>query len=286
MNSERGATPICRWNDSEVVFLAVHVPKCAGRTIEAHMVKHLPAEQRWQTLRRPLAARAWGCAAPELSNVRFISGHHLGRSIEQHLGRRTLKRSVLLREPTSFLVSYYNYRIMRYLSQGWNSYGFELHLRSLPCDPISHFLLQRWLEIPWPTLMAMSPDRKYDLLNQELSRFWYVADYKYCDELIELMARKLGIPTKAELRNTKEEWTKKVEWRPLSADDLSPSIHREIMARTRLDKALWQSWGQARLDTSGVKAVPLESYSPWTFPIAEMTRPVHAFARRYQRGWF
>src|SRR5690606_3690437 len=118
-------------------------------------------------------------------------------------------------------ISYYNFRMMRYLSEGWKAYSFEAHLRSLPCNPISHFLLQKWLEIPWPALMVMSPDRKYELLNGELARFWYVADYKHCDELVALMGHELGISTSPERLNTQEDWLKRVEWQPLTADDLS-----------------------------------------------------------------
>ena len=275
----------------QLVFLAVHVPKCAGSTLERHMAKHLPTEERWITRKRsPRLPLAWGRPytlhrAPEIRRVRFISGHYVGRSLERMLPERPIRRSVLLREPTSFMISYYNYRMMRYLSLGWKPYSFETHLRSLPSDPITHFLLERWLEIPWPALMIMSPARKYQLLNHELRRFWYVADYGHCDELTAMMGAELGISTVPERLNTQEEWTSKVNWRPLTTDDLTPELRSEIAARTRLDRALWQSWAGARLNTASIEPVPLEGTSRFNFPLAEVKRPVHQVARRLQRGW-
>lgn len=274
----------------QVVFLAVHVPKCAGSTIERHMLRHLPTEEYWITHKRsPRLPLPWGRpytmrGAPEVSRVRFISGHYVGHSLERMMPERPIRRSVLLREPASFMISYYNYRMMRYLSLGWRPYSFALHLRSLRSDPISHFLLERWLEIPWPALMVMSPERKFDLLNTELSRFWYVADYKYCDELVELMGRELGVSTRPERLNTEEEWSKKVEWRPLTSEDLTPIIRSEIAARTRLDRALWENWAQARLHTASIHPTPLEGCRRYIFPLSEIQRPVHQVARRYQRG--
>ena len=291
MNSKAESSRPGENSPGEVVFLAVHVPKCAGSTIERHMGRHLAAEVRWITRKRsPRLPIAWGRpytmrGAPDLSRVRFISGHYVGRSLERLLPGRPIKRSILLREPASFMISYYNYRMMRYLSLGWKPYSFETHLRSLPSDPMSHFLLERWLEVPWPAQMVMSPERKYQLLNRELRRFWYVADFRHCDELTAKMARELGISTRPERLNTQEEWAKKVDWRPLTTDDLTPALRSEISARTRLDQALWQSWAQAKLNTANIQPIPLQGCSRLNFPIAEARRPVHQVARRLQRGW-
>jgi len=278
-------------NQVPLTFVAVHVPKCAGSTIERHMLKHLPSEQCWIPKKRfPNLPIKWGrpytLRGGIPSDPKFVSGHHIGRSVENLFPARSLRLSVLLREPISFMLSYYNFRMMRYLSQGWKPYSFELHLRSLPCDPISHFLLETWLEIPWPTLMVMSPDRKYEILNKELGRFWYVADYTHCDELIDLMGRELGIPTKSERLNTQEQWIKKTSWRPLSPNDLSFDLRCEIAARTRLDRALWESWSQARLNTSRIQPVPLQKSDQFTFLLGEVRRPVYEIERRYRRGWF
>lgn len=275
-----------------VVFLALHVPKCAGRTIERHMESHLPAEQCWITRRGfSVSPMSWGrsyrlAKGQDLSQVRFISGHYLGRSIARRLPRRSLRRSVLIREPISFLLSYYNFRMMRYIAQGWKPYSFDLHLRSLPHDPISHFLLASWLEISWLELLAMAPERKYELLNRQLAQFWYVADYSRCDELIALLGEGLGVPAVAERVNTQKGWTERVDWRPLSRRDLAQSTVEEIAARTRVDQALWQSWADAGLGAAGVRPIPLASGKRLGFPAAEARRPLYEAARRFQRGWF
>jgi hypothetical protein len=274
----------------KTVFVVLHVPKCAGRTVERHMEAHLPDQECWITRKRRfwlpyLTPRRY--LLPEsskLAHLRFVSGHYVGRSLEGLLPARPIKRAVLIREPLSFMLSYYNFRMMRYIREGWRPYSFEVHLRSLPCDPICHFLLSRWLELPWLQLLAMSPERKYELLNETLSRFWYVADYSYCDRLVELLSEDLGVPAKAERQNTRESWENRVAWTPLN--EVPPQMRREIEERTRLDRALWETWGEAQLGAGRVRPAPLKQNARLTFALSEARRPAFEVARRTQRGWF
>lgn len=274
----------------KTVFVVLHVPKCAGRTIERHMEAHLAERECWVTRERQvrlpyLSPRRYLMReSSKLPDVRFVSGHYVGQSLEKLLPAGQIKRAVLIREPLSFMLSYYNFRMMRYIREGWRPYSFEVHVRSLPCDPISHFLLSRWLELPWARLLLLSPEQKYKLLNETLSRFWYVADYSYCDRLVELLSEDLGVPAKAERQNTRESWVNRVDWKPLN--EVSPEMRREVEARTRLDRALWESWGKAELDAGKVRPVPLEQGTRLTFALGEVRRPAFEVVRRTQRGWF
>ena len=275
----------------DTVFLAVHVPKCAGTSLDRHVLGHLSREQGWITRKRSYWLRSWGRAyknrpAHELQNVKYVSGHFMGSSVAQLFPGKTLYKSMLIREPTSFLLSYYNFRMMRYIAEGKKPYSFELHLRSQPADMISHFILSRWCEIPWANLLAMSSEAKYERLNRELASFWYVADYSKCDELIGLISAKLGIPATATRANTKENWLKRVDWQPLTAADLSAATVREIKARTQIDQAIWRSWADVGLRTQEIAPVLPETSTRPSFPITEAARIYHSAARRYQRGWF
>lgn len=276
---------------SPTVYMFVHVPKCAGRTIVNHMRKHLSEEQYWITSKRfvhlpQIAGRNYRSPKPgALDNVRFVSGHYVGRSIERLLTDRMVRKATLLREPVSFYLSYYNFRMMRYLTQGWEPYSFDLHVRSQPHDPICHFLLSRWLELPWAQLLMMSPERKYDLVNEALSNFWYVADYTYCDELVALMSGDLGIEPKPERFNTQEAWQKRTNWRPIARNDLTAEQVAAIESRTAIDRAIWQTWREARLMPQSARRAVLEPSAPLRFQIGELKRTVYTTARRYQRGW-
>ncbi len=280
-----------RVTPNNAVFLAVHVPKCAGTSLDRHIIGHLPSGQGWITRKRSYWLQPWGRAYKRptpsiIKDVRYVSGHHMGSSVASLFPGKTLYRSVLIREPTSFLLSYYNFRMMRYIADGKKPYSFELHLRSQPANMISHFILSRWCEIPWATLLTMSSEAKYERLNRELASFWYVADYSKCDELSGLISAKLDIPAIATRANTKENWLKRVDWQPLTASDLSPSTVREIKARTQIDRAIWRSWADVGLKTQTIQPVRQETSERVPFAITEAARIYHSAARRYQRGWF
>ena len=108
---------------------------------------------------------------PDIDRARLISGHHIGRSLEALFSGREIRRVLLLRDPLQLQVSLYNWQMMDHLAKGWGTYSFELHLQALPRNFIAHFLLSRWLEIPWSRLMLMGDERKLGILNRMPCRF-------------------------------------------------------------------------------------------------------------------
>ena len=94
---------------------------------------------------------------------------------------------MLLRDPLELQISFYNWQMMDNLAKGLGTYSFDWHLRALPRDFIAHFLLSRWLEIPWRRLMAMTDARKYATLNRTLADFWFVGAPADCDRVIEAL---------------------------------------------------------------------------------------------------
>jgi hypothetical protein len=139
---------------------------------------------------------------PNPDQIRVVGGHFLGVSVEPRFKGRELNRTLLLRDPVSHFVSYYNFRMMRYLSQGLNPYSFELAYGATQRNFITHYILRNFLEIPWPWLTRFSDEEKYAVVNAFLASFWYVADYAYCDDLIATLAKKLEISARAPARNT------------------------------------------------------------------------------------
>lgn len=285
--SMSAATPFA--SSVRPIFFALHVPKCAGRTIEHHMRRHLGPLGFWST-RRPskYLPRLFGPAYKRPSNdvqqnVRVVSGHHVGASAERLFPDQPIKKMVLLRDPVSFHLSYYNFRSMRYRRMGLGHYSFNTHLRSQPDDPITHFLLSTWLEKSWPELLFMSAERKYELLNQALSRFWFVGDYQFCDEICRKMSSELGISTEIKRANTKEQWQEQTSWQPLSKDDLTSEQIDHIEQRTVIDRMLWQTWREAKYDTASIRPRPLPAIAGARFATRELTRPYHAATRQILR---
>jgi hypothetical protein len=79
--------------------------------------------------------------------------------LEEYFPDSEIRHVLLLRDPISLQLSLYNHRMMLHQLKGLGIYSFDLHLKALPRDFLAHRLLARWLEIPWPVLMAKSPRR-------------------------------------------------------------------------------------------------------------------------------
>ena len=143
------------------LHLVLHVPKCAGKTLERHFEAHMAPGTFIKPKRRPIPAR-WLLprhapdAVPDPQRVRVISSQQIGKSLEARFAGRQILRSTLIRDPLGHALSYYNFRMMRYVAMGWGTYDFDTHVRSEPRNRITRFLLATYLEIPGPRLVAMS----------------------------------------------------------------------------------------------------------------------------------
>ena len=270
------------------VYFFLHIPKTAGQTIEAHLAEHCAPGVYWNPSRAPFPASLLGrrhrlLEGRDVRQVRAVAGHEIGGSLERHFHGREIRRIVLLREPLGLQLSFYNYRMMNHLNKGRGTYGFDLHLRDQPRNLVAHWLLARWLEIPWPLLLALSDEHKYRLVNRALSAFWFVGAYTDCDRLIAAIAPDLGIPPVPRPRNTAGHWQKFIDWQPLTAETLSPAMRKRLISRSALDQALWQSWHDAGFDAALVRPVPLGRAPQWTFVADEARRPLFRFARWFRR---
>lgn len=236
------------------VYFLLHLLRTGGNTILAHLKAHL-GEQVCTTVRPgPLEmlgrrrARVYG--APDFRHVRAITGHYLGRSLERHFPGREIRRTVLLRDPVGFHVSYYNYMMMFSLSRGGPTCGFEQHLRAQPRDMVPLMLLLHWLEMPLRTILATGDARKYDLLSESLAGFWFVGSYEDGDRLLAAVSADLGIPTRAVRKNSTAEWRSRVAWQPLREEDLSDAARRAILAKNPIHEALWRNWRDAGFEVA------------------------------------
>lgn len=173
--------------------------------------------------------------AREPNQTKAVCGHVLGVSVDRLFAGRELKRSLLLRDPVSHAVSYYNFRMMRYLSEDLHPYSFSLAYQATQRNFITHYILRNFLELPWSRLARLSDDEKYGIVNAFLAKFWFVGDYRLCSDLIAALAAPLGIPGRAPAINTCAEWERKVRWSRLKVDDLSSEAANQIRHENLLD---------------------------------------------------
>jgi tetratricopeptide (TPR) repeat protein len=270
------------------VYFILHIPKTAGQTIQYHLAEHCPPGAFWNPRGVPyplslLGGRHRLPGRGEVSRVRAVAGHDLGRSLERQFPGREIRRMVLLREPLSLQLSLYNYRMMNHLAKGLGTYPFAVHLRAQPRDFIAHWLLARWLEIPWTRLMMMSDDDKYRMLNRALGQFWFVGDYTDCDRVIAAIAPDLAVPAVARPRNTAQQWHKQIKWEPLTEAAMASGLREAVYRQNPLDRALWESWQGARFDAATVRPLSLQPESPIGFLKHETARPFFLLARWAQR---
>jgi hypothetical protein len=271
------------------IHLIYHVPKCAGRTIDCHLAAALPP-QAYTKLSKPKGLKRFLSAsvpreALDPDQTRVVVGHFLPLSTDAVFAGQELKRSILLREPIGHIISHYNFRMMRYLARGRHSYSFELDYRARRKNFISHYILRNFLEMPWHRLARLADDEKYDIVNAFLARFWYVADFSRCDELIAALAATLEIPERASPQNTEAEWAKRVKWRPFTMSDLSSDAVARIRQDNLIDQRLWETWHEAKHDGASVRPLTLGGTSSRGFITTEATRFVNRVVRRIERRW-
>jgi hypothetical protein len=270
---------------ADPLLIHVHVPKCAGTTIEKHLESQLGHAGLWmppkRTRRFPLGwfSYKYDPTLPgRAEQVRAVSGHYIGRSIEKIFSERRIVRSVVLREPESFMLSYYNFRMMRYLRDGQHPYSLTLFLRSTRMNPIAHFLLDRWTELSWIELVRLSEEKKAALLDDKLSSFDFVVDITGTDALLASLSAEIGIADKAAPRNTAGEHQQKTGWKLLRRDDLTQEERRLIEARTSLDQYLWRRWAEKQ-------SVTFKPDNAKSFMASEFARTRSQLERRIARRY-
>jgi TPR repeat len=267
------------------VYFLLHIPKTAGQTIQVHLADHCAPGVFWLPRRRFHPGRhTTSDDLPDFDRIRVISGHEISRSLEEFCPGREIRRILLLRDPLQLQISLHNWQMMDHLSKGLGTYGFKLHLQATSRNFVTHFVLSRWLEIPWRRLMTMADSEKYDILNQTLANFWFVGAHSDCDRVIEAISTDLGVPPVAILRNTSAELQAHTGWRLMAAETLPPATRDAIMAWSSLDQALWESWGAAGFEPAKVRPVALRLKRN-TFWASEMIRPWFKFCCFVRREW-
>jgi len=122
------------------------------------------------------------------------------------------------------------------------------------------------------------------LANAFLSMFWFVGDYTLCEDLLSVLADRLGISANARPHNALADLARGAGWTPLTLDLLPRQIVENIEAENRVDLRLWETWREAGHETGAVRPVALDSGAS-SFLSNEAVRFVHQIARRLQRRW-
>lgn len=225
------------------VHFLLHVPKCAGTTVEAHFQTHLGRgfliAPRWESvLRNVVGNRYPGLVPTDLTHVRVVSGHSLSAGMRRLFPDASVRESVLLRDPVSYFLSFYNYRWTRFAEgRGPAPPSFETWYRAQRRNPITRFLLSRYLEKGVPSLYGLSTAARLDFLEARLRRFHFVGSYRRADEMIAGVSQELGIAETVERQNVAQS-------KKLRPEGLPAKLRRRLAAENLLDQALWERWAE------------------------------------------
>ncbi len=236
-----------------IVHFVLHVPKCAGMTIESHFAAllgpgylHAP---RWRSPLRLFLGegRALRPGDPRLAGVRVVSGHSLSLGMKSAFAGAVIRESVLLREPVAFHVALFNERFRQGCITRADPAAFARWYERQRRNPVSRFLLWRYFERRLPALYALSSAARLGFLDARLARFWFVGDIALADRLVMAICRDLGLPA---VRPERHNVSPSEALRPAM---LPAGLVARIRADNRLDLALWQRWRGRGLGERGME---------------------------------
>lgn len=243
--------------EREVHFI-LHVPKCAGTTVERHFEARLGPgfllAPRWESMLRNLVGNRYDYAPgdPRLAGVRVVSGHSLSRSLARALVPARIEESVLLRDPLGYTLSLYNYRwTWHRRMDGPRPPDFARWYAAQRRNPISRFLLSRYFEQGVPALYRLSSVGRLEWLEARLSRFLFVGGYRRAAEMIGGISARLGVDGTVESRNV-------TETPVATAESLGADWCARIRADNAVDAALFERWKDRgwRADAAPLPAWP------------------------------
>lgn len=203
------------------VYFILHIPKCAGRTVQHFIVskfgdKSIASDERdksecflgnniFYPSRRKAPYRYFGkfyddsdLVSPD--PIDFVLGHYITNSLKDRFPNRNIKETVLVRDPVGHFFSHYNFRMQKYTNSGLNAFGFKLWYKSRRPNPISKYILQ-YLEVPFFRQLFLSDQHKLDLILDALSEFLFVGVHTDCGKLIAQIAEEKGVIADFETRN-------------------------------------------------------------------------------------
>ena len=232
------------------VFLFCHIPKCAGSTVKQHMWNKAPdrsvsAKRRHGFFRdfggdyTDLERTGLGRTGIDPDKIDFVGGHSLSRSVTKAFPDRPFKPIVLIRDPLSFSVSFYNHRNRGAAKIGRGPVPFELYIKSLPKNPMIRFIMTRYLSIGYPAILRFDSRQRYRIVDETLSEFWFVGSWLHASELVKGLAREMQISDTVDVKNA-------AHGERLRVGDVPDRLASLIRDRNAADQALFERWGDVK----------------------------------------
>jgi hypothetical protein len=228
-------------SDNNTVYIFAHIPKTGGTTIRQHFEKHLSpyefvhlANAGNNRLTKkgipPFAERS----EEERQKVRVVLGHQVNAETPKLFPGKTIKRLVFLREPVSWVVSRYNWKMNVRKQDGKDILSFDDWYKDVK---------QRQSQLVWliksyagsKRFQRMAPQRKLKLANEILSNFDVVSLTERINTDCPVIFRHIGVPEEFESANVAGQRHEKL----LSPND---ELREKLAKPLELDIQLYETW--------------------------------------------
>ena len=221
------------------IFIFLHIPKTGGQSIRDHFREHLeefdtfihlngnngegrflkaglPPFQKWSEDRR--------------SRVRVILGHHVRHDTARLVPGRIPRLITFLRDPAERIVSNYNFHQQRDYKN--EPVSFDDWYASKRKNSVVSSIVRNFLGLQ---TSKISVERRFELADDALSKFWLVADTSDIDRLSGPLFRRIGVPDQMTRSNVAGLHFRRVL---MLDDDLRERLHRDCPQ----DVAFYRKW--------------------------------------------
>jgi len=262
---------------SSPVYFLLHVPKCAGTTVEQHFEAHLGSRFTLAPRRRGMGRNFHGPHSTldglddaRIDQLTALSGHSLSQSLSQNFPGRQVREAVLLRDPLSYFLSFYNYRIARHTERGQaEPPPFATWYQSMRKNPMSRFIMNRYFEVGYPRLYRYSSADRLAFLEERLTHFYFVGSYRHCNEMVAGISREIGIDDTVAERNVAATYH-------ISTADIDKATQELIQTENALDQALFDRWKDRKWSGYSASVTPhLPAHDRTRYLTTDISSAIH-----------
>ncbi|MFA5951746.1 MAG: hypothetical protein WC807_15835 [Hyphomicrobium sp.] len=236
------------------VFYLVHVPKCAGTTVEHFAFTSLAPgevfcpEKSWP-INRFFLGKAWRRpSAIEPDQVRVICGHYFGRACGHLLTPHTPLEALLIRDPVPLFLSWYNYRMARHERFGRPVPKFKDWYKSQGRNPIARHVCTRHLGWSEAKFLVLKNSTIIEQLCSTLDSFWFIGDFRHVDRLLDAVGERLNVKQDHEIRNV-------TQYKFLRRAELDGGLVEQIRRENAIDGYLYGRYRDRLFDPAAVASV-------------------------------
>ncbi|CAM5766926.1 hypothetical protein LMIY3S_01985 [Labrys miyagiensis] len=250
-------------DDNRVVFLFPHILKCAGLSVRAFLMNDVPAEQAIliysEKERDPWLKPLERVPSRQREALRILYGHRLPRSALAGFPDRPIREIGLLRDPVSWCVSMYNFLQTAPERHGVKGWSFDKWYGTIKRNRISRFYLKHYYRVPSTKMRFLTERNRFDFLSDHFQNFWFVGDYRNCDDVVARIAAEIDVPFEKLPRvNAASDNSFRVQ-------DLSETMRQRIREENALDQALYEAWSKRLWDGRPELDAGRDLPSRWTW---------------------